>query len=212
MALVRTTLSSACALGDRSIVVASATSIAAGRIVLIDGEQMLVTREYVNASTTVPVLRGQGGTEQVAHVVTAGVVHGDAADFVAQAAQSSAQFLMAGRPRVLTSITATSTLTLPAPGSDLFVILNGTSVITLTIPVPTTDMDGTFLTICGNGAAAHVLTFTGGLSGAGTSYDVLTVNATAPIAFQAVACNAKWNSLVAIPAAGTVTNVTGTLT
>lgn len=212
MALVRTTLSTACALGDTSIVVASATSIAAGRIVLIDGEQMLVTRAYVNASTTVPVLRGQGGTEQVAHVITAGVVHGDAADFVAQAAQSSAQFLMAGRPRVLTSITATSSLTLPAPGSDLFVILNGTSVITLTVPVPTKDMDGTFLTICGNGAAAHVLTFTGGLSGAGTSYDVLTVNATAPIAFQAVACNGLWNSLVAIPAAGTVTNVTGTLT
>jgi hypothetical protein len=172
---------------------------------------MKVTRAYVNASTTVPVLRGQEGTQQVAHVASAGVVHGVASDFAAQAAQTAAQYLISGRPRVLQSITATGTLTLPAPGSDLFVVLNGTSVITLTVPVPTKEMDGTILTICGNGAAAHVLTFTGGLSGAGASYDVITVNATAPIAVQAIACNSLWNAFAAIPVAGTVTNVTGTI-
>ena len=91
------------------------------------------------------------------------------------------------------------------------VILNGTSVITLTIPVPTKDMDGCLLTIVGNGAAAHILTFTGGLSGAGASYDVVTVNATAPIAMQAMACNGLWMSFTAVPIAGTVTNITGTV-
>jgi hypothetical protein len=72
-------------------------------------------------------------------------------------------------------------------------------------------MDGCLLTIVGNGAAAHVLTFTGGFSGAGTSYDVITVNATAPIAVQAIACNAVWVALAAVPLAGTVTNITGTV-
>jgi hypothetical protein len=72
-------------------------------------------------------------------------------------------------------------------------------------------MDGCLLTIVGNGAAAHVLTFTGGLSGAGTSYDVVTVNSTAPIAMQAMACNGLWTSFTAVPIAGTVTNITGTV-
>lgn len=211
MALVRTTLASACAAGDSSIVVASATGVAAGMYALIDNEVFFFTRAYVTASTTVPVLRAQGGGKAQAHASGAGVVFGVAADFAAQAAQTPAQFLIAGRPRQFVSLSATGSLTLPAPGSDLFVVLNGTSVITLTVPVPTKEMDGTVLTIVGNGAAAHVLTFTGGLSGAGSSYDVITVNATKPISFQAVACNSVWVGMTAIPIAGTVTDVTGTI-
>ena len=46
---------------------------------------------------------------------------------------------------------------------------------------------------------------------AGTSYDVVTVNATAPIAMQAMACNGLWTSFTAVPIAGTVTNITGTV-
>ena len=60
-------------------------------------------------------------------------------------------------------------------------------------------------------ALGTVLTFTGGLSGAGSSYDVVTVNTTAPIAMQCVACNGLWNAFAAIPIAGTVTNITGTV-
>jgi hypothetical protein len=151
MALATTTLSSAVAVDDTSIVVASATSFDAGRLI---GYQ-------------------------------------------------------ASRATVVQSITATGTLSLPAAGTDLRVILNGTSVIALTIPVPTKDMDGTVLMIIGNGVAAHTLTFTGGLSGAGTSYDVITTNSAAPIALQAVAANGLWNSFVATPMSGTVTNITG---
>lgn len=211
MALTRTTLSAACAVGDSSLTVASATGLAAGMIILVDSEEMKVTRAYVAASTTVPVIRAQSGTAQVAHPTTAGVVFGVASDFAAPGIQSAAQFALMGRPRYFTSYSATGTMALPAPGTDLLVELNGTSVITLTIPVPTKELDGSILTIVGNGAAAHVLTFTGGLSGAGSSYDVITVNATAPIAVQAIACNSVWVALAAIPVAGTVTNVTGTL-
>lgn len=210
MALVRTTLSSACSATDTSIVVASATGFAANYVVLIDQEQMQVTSTYVSG-TTIPVLRGQGGTKTAAHVVTAGVVAGVATDWSDSATQTAVNYPVAGRAVELRSITATSSLTLPTPGSDLRVVLNGTSVIALTIPVPTVDMDGTKLTIVSNGAAAHTLTFTGGLSGAGSNYDVITVNATAPAAFEFIAANELWMMLCQAPMGGTVTNIIGSI-
>jgi hypothetical protein len=209
MALVSTTLASAVAVDDAEIVVADATSVAAGRLVLIDQETMQVMQSYASG-TTVGVLRGQGGSSTEAHKVTTQVRHGTAADWATPAAQQIVTY-QSSRAVIITSISATSSLTLPKAGTDARVILNGTSVIALTIPVPTKDMDGTLLTIVGNGAAAHTLTFTGGLSGAGTSYDVITTNSTAPIAITAIACNGLWNSFVATPMAGTVTNITGTV-
>ena len=209
MAFATTTLTSAVAVTDVTIVVASATSMSAGRLVLVDQEMMKVGQSYVSG-LTVPVLRGIDGTATLAHKVTANVTHGLASDFAVPSPQTVVTY-PSSRAVVIQSITATSTLTLPLAGTDVRVILNGTSVITLTIPVPTKDMDGCLLTIVGNGAAAHVLTFTGGLSGAGTSYDVVTVNATAPIAMQAMACNGLWMSFTAVPIAGTVTNITGTV-
>ena len=209
MALATTTLSSAVAVDDTSVVVASATSFDAGRLVLVDQEVMQVAQNYTSG-TTVDVLRGMNGTATKAHVVTSNVSHGDATDFSTPAAQEIIGY-QASRATVISSITATGTLTLPKAGTDARVILNGTSVIALTVPVPTKDMDGVLLTIVGNGVAAHTLTFTGGLSGAGTSYDVITTNSAAPIAFTAIACNGLWNSFVATPMAGTVTNITGTV-
>jgi len=209
MAFAETTLSSAVALTDKSIVVASATSVAAGRLVLIDQEMMQVAQDY-SSGTTVNVLRGREGSVQSAHVVTARVVHGLASDFDAPAAQTSVTYPLV-RARQVVSITATSTLALPVAGEDLMVILNGTAAITLTIPVPTTDMDGCELSLVANGAAAHVLTFTGGLSGAGSGYDAITINATAPAAFKFVACNDLWLVYCAPPMGGTVTNIIGSI-
>lgn len=206
MALARTTLSSAVALLDREIQVASATSLIAGRIIVIDQEVMKVAKNYVSG-TTVPVLRGRDGTAQVAHVVTAGVVHGNASDFTVAPGQS-VSFPMVRTTRVV-SITATSDLTLPNPGEDLRVILNGTSVITLTIPVPTKELDGCMLTIISNGAAAHVPTFTGGLGGAGSGYDAITNNATGKFALVVFAANETWQIPQAPALTGTVTNITG---
>lgn len=206
MALATTTLSSAVAQLDTTIVVASATSVAAGRVVIVDQELMQVAQSYVSG-TTVPVLRGRDGSAQVAHKVTANVTHGLASDFANPGAQGEATYLTQ-RPTLLTSITATSTLTLPPAGCDLRVILNGTAAITLTIPVPTKDMDGCMLTIISNGAAAHIPTFTGGVGGAGASYDAFTYNSTGTVALIAFAANGVW-VMPATPAlTGTVTNIT----
>jgi hypothetical protein len=210
MALATTTLSSAVAQTDVNIVVASATSVAAGRIVIVDQEIMQVASNYTSG-TTVPVLRGREGSAQVAHKVTANVTHGLASDFALAGAQSEATYLTQ-RPVLIQSITAaTSTLTLPPAGCDLRVILNGTAAITLTVPVPTKDMDGCKLTIISNGAAAHVPTFTGGVGGAGSNYDAFTFNSTGTLALEAYACNGLWCMVAATPIAGTVTNITATV-
>jgi len=207
MALASTTLSVACAVGDTSIVVASATSIAVGRLIVVDQEVMQVSAAWTSG-TTIPVLRGRDGTAVVAHKVTAAVLHGNAADFSGPAAGSVVTYPTV-RPVLVQSYSATGTMTLPPPGCDLRVILNGTSVITLTIPVPTRDLDGTNLVIISNGAAAHVPTFSSGLGGAGSSYDAITNNATGQFALSVYAAGGYWCIPQAPGITGTVTNITG---
>lgn len=210
MALAETTLSSAVAETDTSIKVASATSIVAGVFLLVDGEVMQATKDYVSG-TTVNVIRGLNGTKQVAHVATARVTHGVASDFGDNAQAQSVLIPAAGRTRDMVSYSAASTVDLPKPGSDRTVVINGTSVVALTIPVPNKDMDGCELNIVSNGAAAHTLTFTGGLSGASSNYDVITINATAPAAFKFIACNELWMAYCQPPMGGTVTNIIGSV-
>lgn len=209
MALATTTLSSAVSITDNVIVVASATSVAAGRLVLVDQEMMKVVQTYVSG-TTVGVIRGQDGTVTAAHKSTANVTHGAATDFANPASQTSTIYPTVRGTQII-SLSATATLTLPVSGEDLRVILNGTSVITLTVPVPTKDMDGVELSIVSNGIAAHLIVFTGGLSGAGASYDTITINSSAPAAFKFVACNALWLAYCQPAMGGTVTNLIGSV-
>lgn len=213
MALVRTTLSSACAATDSSIKVASATSISPGVQIRIDDETMYVTKAYVLASTTVPVVRGRNGTQSAAHPTTAGVVHGLPSDseWSVQSADVPVQYPLAGRARRTASYSAAGAITLPLPGEDVLAIINGTSVCAMTIAAPGKAIEGSELIIAANGAAAHTLTFAGGLSGAGTSYDVITINATAPVALRFIAVNSLWQCFVATPLQGTVTNITATV-
>jgi hypothetical protein len=206
MALAETTLSTAVTIGAKEIVVAAATSISAGRLLQVDGEMMQVSKAYVPASTTVPVLRGVLGSTQAAHVASARVSHGDASDFSAPTG-SLAPFAPAGRVRKVISYSAAATITPPKPGEDLTIVLNGTSVVALTIAVPTKDLDGCEILFLANGAAAHTLTFTGGLSGAGTGYTVITMNGTKPSGIRVVACNEVWIAPVAPAVSGTATNL-----
>ena len=209
MALAETTLSSVVGVTDKTIVVASATSVAAGRILQIDDEMMQVTKDYVSASTTVPVIRGQLGTNQVAHLAAVRVVHGDASDWGVAKGTVSA-FAAGGRVRKRADYVTTATLTLPSPGEDLFVVCHGTA-FTLTVPVPTKDLDGCEITFTGAAGAAYVFEFTGGLGGASTNYETITFNATGAPVFKVVAYNETWRMLLGVAVTGTVTNVTASL-
>ena len=205
MALAETTLASACAVGDKYITVASATSLAAGRLVQVDGEIMEVAKGYVATSVTPEVLRGRAGTAVAAHPVSSRVVHGDGSDWAAAGPGAVAQFGPVGRPRRVVGYSAAGSMALPGPGEDLTVILNSTA-FTLTVPVPTKDLDGCEVTFVGSQAAAYVLEFTGGLNGASTGYETITNASTSP-AFKVIACNETWHLFVAGGLSGTATNV-----
>lgn len=211
MALATTTLSSACAAADTQIVVASATSVAAERIIIIDGEQMQVTRAYVAASTTVPVRRGLGGTKVSAHVSGAYVTHGAASDFTAIATGQGVNWPPAGRTRNVVSYTAAGAITLPVAGEDLVVILNGTVAADFTIADPTKDLNGSIVYIGAGGAAAFTVTAAGGFGAGGSSYDKLTFAAGAQVAIWMIAIDGAWLIPNSPAIAGTVTNLLATI-
>src|SRR6185503_21295691 len=97
MALAETTLSSACGASDQKLALTSGASIGPGRVVVIDGEVMRVTKDTAVATTTPGVLRGQDGTPQQAHVSGVRVTHGDAADFSDPAPGVATMLPTAGR-------------------------------------------------------------------------------------------------------------------
>lgn len=212
MALTETTLSSACAAGDKSIVVASATGFAAGYLVRMDQEIAQVSKAYVSG-TTIPLMRGQGGTYANAHPVTCAVQVGAASDtdWGAQAAQTNVQFPIAGKARTTTSYSASGAIALPDPGSDSFAILNAvsTTVLAMTLAAPTRAMDGTVLRIASrNGTGAHTITIEGGLNGAGSGYDVFTFPA-GPVMLELVALDLFWYTPTHPAFTGTVTLLVG---
>lgn len=192
MALNTTTLSSAVAVTDTSIVVASATGAAAGTNVRIDDEVMLIAQSYVSG-TTIPVIRGVGGTATLAHPATANVVFFLGSDETSQGAQTVTQWPIAGKARPVASYSASGAIALPAPGSDAIAVLNGTSTLTMTLAAPTKDMDGSILWIVANGKAAHTVTVSAGLGGGSTSSDVGTFSASYAGGCALMAVNGGWN-------------------
>lgn len=217
MSITNTTLASAMAVTDSKVVLAASTGVSAGYIIEIDGEIMQVANDYTVAKygVNVPVLRAQDGT--VADKVRpsgAKVRVGAASDeqWGSPSPQTTVRFPIATPARERVSYSATGAIALPSAGNDLDVYINGTTICAMTIADPVGVQDGSRMTIITNGAAAHTFTFASGLSGAGGSYDVITVNATAPVVLGPfIAVNAKWQAPVAVPMAGTVTNVTATV-
>jgi len=191
MALTTTTLSSAVAQTDVSIVVASATGFAAGNLILIDLEVMQVAKNYVSG-TTIPVQRGLDGTAQVAHKASANVNTFLASDQPGPSPQEVTQFAIAGKARRLLSYSANGAITLPAPGEDMVAVLNGTGALAMTLANPTKDMDACMLFIMANGKAAHTVTYTAGVGNGGSGMDVGTYNATEATGCALIAVNGFW--------------------
>jgi len=196
MAVTTTTLSAACTAGASTISVVSATSIVAGSLVFVGDEAMQVTKGYVAASLDVPVLRGQSGTESVAHVLGENVTHGSAIDFSSPPRTGHGQ-MPAVRPVRCTQYTAAGAIELPRQGEDLRVNIVGSSARAMTLASPTKDLDFARLTITSSGGAdgtvaAHTVTVTAGFGGAGAGYTALTFDANGANGVQLQAQNGKW--------------------
>lgn len=211
MALTTTTSSASVGVNDTQVKVTSATGFAVGSYVQMGEEFSVVTQGYDGTSTTVPLRRGLNGTFPTTHPSGCNVTVGLGSDFSQASATVIVPYPLSGRRRKVLTYGVAGAITLPSAGEDMLAIIDGTSALAMTIAAPTKDNDGALLYVAGNGVANHTITFTGGLSGAGTSYDVITVNSSAPIVVVAMAINGLWNSLVAVPMAGTVTNITGTV-
>ena len=214
MALATTTLTTAltgvAALAETSIVVASATSVAAGRIVQIDGERMKVAKSYVAGSTTVPVLRGQEGTFPDIHAASQNVIHGDPADFADNTPQATTP-----RPMVATYVVDSYS----AAGAILFgaaqvttAIIIETSTLAMTLAIPDKSMDGQILNIAGNGKSqSTITTTTAGFNNAGASYDVLTLQNAGNVWVSLMALNGFWTIQTSAGITGTVTALTAAI-
>lgn len=205
MALAETTLSSACAVSDKQVVVASATGIAVGYFMRIDGEEFQVTKGYVAGATIVPVLRGQNGSRATAHGITARVVVGAAADWTqSSAAQTVVAYPIAGRARIVRSYGAAGALDLPTAGNDAVAIINGASALAMTLAVPTKDLDGSILTVYGNAGKAHTITVAGGLGGG--ALNTLTFDSAGLCNFSVMAVDELWVPYPS-PLSGTLTSI-----
>lgn len=209
MALATTTLAAAVAVNDNTIVVASATSIAAGRLMLVDTEWMEVTKSYVSG-VTIPVLRGQQGSAVVVHGSSANVTHGLGSDFSAPpAGTSQAVTLPTQRARAIKTYVASGAIALPNAGEDAIAVILGTSALTMTIAAPTKDLDGCLLWITGNAKSASTIQFNGtvGLGNAGSGYDIITLQNAGNVGVMVMAMNGFWNIFAAPAITGTTTAI-----
>ena len=194
MALVNTTLGAAVAITDNVIVVASATSLAAGRIIKIDGEYLKINQAYTSG-TTVGVTRGQEGSVTAAHQSGANVMTALASDLAAAPASVNESVLNAGQMSVTTTSYSAAGAIAFGLSQWTVAIINGTSALAMTIANPTKDQDGCYLHIVANGKAAHTVTYTAGIGNGGASFDVGTFSATLAMSSLLVACNGFWVSV-----------------
>lgn len=200
MAFTTTTLSSAVAVTDNSIVVASATGFVAKSLVRVNGEMMEIAQNY-SSGTTIPVKRGQDGTTTTAHPATSNVTVGTAADFAAAPAGVPLAITYPSQPAFpLFSYSAAGALT-PKQGIH---IINGTGALAMTLAAPTKDQDGQIMIVVANGKAAHTVTNTAGFGANTTASDVVTFHATQTTAFMCVACNGVWVLIGFVAGAATV--------
>lgn len=211
MAANVTTTSSAVALNDTSILLASITNVTAGCYLKLDSEFCKVVSVPAAATTPVPVIRGQEGTAQVAHAASVQVLIGlgptnlGASDF-GQAAAGAASIAVAPtvRSRVVTNYAAAGAITLPAPGTDATAIIDGTGALAMTLANPSVLNDGDELSIIGNGKAAHTVTYTAGLGNVGATADVFTFAAGQAGGLKLAAAGGFWVNLGMVAGAATV--------
>jgi hypothetical protein len=189
MALNTTTVTSAVGLTDNSIVVSSATGVAAGTMAIIDAEQMQVAQNYTTG-TTIPVLRGRDGTPTATHKASANITFFLASDETT-APQDMVTFPQV-KPRNVQSYSAAGAISLPLSAQDVVAIINGTSGLAMTLANPTKDLDGSLLYIIANGKAAHTVTYSAGVGNGGSTMDVGTFNTTEQTGCVLMAANGFW--------------------
>ncbi len=166
MAITTTTLTSACTATDTSIHVASATGITApnfqtgsGITVLVIEQERLVCIAAPNG-TFIPVIRGQGGTQQVAHANSALVFIGAPTDFMAFVEivgnLMTSQQTQEGVTQNAVKLFGSADAVLSSVSSYNVVMTAGVDAIT--IPTPVAGDEGNIIDIWSATAQQHTVT------------------------------------------------------
>ena len=186
MALTRTTIAAAISADADIIPVTSATGFAAGNVLRVDNEYMMVVA--VNGTNIQVRSRGDLGSAAAAHNSLAPATTGLLSDLpnypLGQAAQVDAQ----GQ----TIVTASVDGALAIPTQDTLVLVQKAGVCAMTLANPTTAQDGLQVTILSATANAHTVTYTAGFYGDTTSSDVATFAAKVGASFTIKAQGGKW--------------------
>lgn len=186
MALTRTTISAAVTADADIIPVTSATGFAAGNVLRVDNEYMMVVA--VNGTNIQVRSRGDLGSAAVAHNSLAPATTGLLSDLpnypLGQAAQTD--------PTGQTIVTASVDGALAIPTQDTLILVQKAGVCAMTLAAPTTAQDGLEVTILSATANAHTVTYTAGFYGDTTSSDVATFAAKVGASMTIKAQGGKW--------------------
>lgn len=207
MALVVTSLASACGLNDRFVKLTAFTNpsqgaISAPTILVVDGEAMLVTD--TSNSPTLAVARGHAspvpGQPTVvcsAHANLAPVVYGLTSDFTQTVSTNG----VAACPVV--SYGASGAITVPVVNQTIY--LTKATAAAMTLAGPASDQTNV-VTVVSLTAAAHTITYTAGFYQNTTSSDIVTFPSTSGACWTFQAKNGVWNATLG---GGTTGGVTG---
>lgn len=195
-----TTLSAAVGVNDQSVLLASITGVVLGVSIMIDGEEMKVIGPVPTVATVpVPVLRGQEGTFNQAHPVSA-----QAKVMTRPSATSAGDYSNTGAPGSLglgipaapvwerKSYSVAGAITLPSIGNHMIAELNGVAALAMTIANPSIGQDGSRLIVLANGKAAHTVTYAAGFGNVGATADVVTMAAAQAQGLEYVASGGFW--------------------
>lgn len=180
MATTNTTLAIACAAGDDTIRVTSATGFSVGKLVKMENEFARV--KSVSGTAIGLSLRGDNGTKAVAHNILSPISVGDAADFPGQMPQG-----------LVNTYGAAGAIAIPADGKDVTVILAAASAAAMTLADPTGPQEGMTMIIIAKAAQAYTVTNTTGFGAGGGSLDVATFGGAVGDNMVITAIGAKWH-------------------
>jgi hypothetical protein len=208
------TLSAAQGINDQTLLLSALTGVITGGYLLVDGEVEKVLGLVPAAATTpVSVLRGQEGTFNQAHPISAqvkvcaGMTALVPGDFGAGLPGAPGAFQIPIPPIPVTerrSYSAAGAITLPSIGNHMIAELNGAVALAMTLANPSIAQDGSRLLISGNGQAAHTVTYAAGLGNVGATADVLTFVAGQAQSVELVASGGFWQNTSIVAGAATL--------
>jgi hypothetical protein len=157
MALAETTLSLAKGANQTFLTIATTTGMTRGKMFQIDNELFKASSDA--SGTSVPVLCGQDGTTQVAHISGAQVFWGDPSDFPSAPAGEEVQIPFS--PTVthvtFTPVTSGTVTGIPISKQGVFITLLGSVTTAQKIADPTLAQEGQVVTIQAGAATAFLL-------------------------------------------------------